>query len=152
MRRFLARTPWNLERLPTLAERAALRRLRGLLRRMVDALRAGEDVEAADLAALNRVLAAAPVVRRLERVKKGWSFGALPASRGIASVQGAVAASFSEMLARGDPTRVKLCANPDCGWVIYDESRNRTRRWCDASECGNLLKVRRFRKRRRRGA
>lgn len=36
---------------------------------------------------------------------------------------------------------------------MYDESRNRTRRWCEAGACGNLLKVRQFRERQaRRGA
>ncbi len=62
----------------------------------------------------------------------------------------AIAASFASVLVRGDRARVKICANPDCGWVLYDESRNRTRRWCDVKECGNLIKVRLFRARRRK--
>lgn len=42
----------------------------------------------------------------------------------------------------------------DCGGIIYDGSHNRARRWCDVEECGNLVKVRQFRARRRqlRGA
>ncbi|MCL6580471.1 MAG: CGNR zinc finger domain-containing protein [Firmicutes bacterium] len=39
----------------------------------------------------------------------------------------------------------KVCANADCGWLFYDDSRNRSRRWCDGRYCGNLIKVRRFR-------
>jgi len=34
-------------------------------------------------------------------------------------------------------------------WAFYDESKNRSRRWCSAAECGNLIKVRRFRERQR---
>jgi predicted RNA-binding Zn ribbon-like protein len=52
-------------------------------------------------------------------------------------------------MSTGDPTRIKICANSDCGWVIYDQSRNRTRRWCDKTECGNVIKVRRHRQRKR---
>lgn len=51
----------------------------------------------------------------------------------------------------GEHTRVKICANPDCGWVIYDESRNQTRRWCSAADCGNLIKVRKHRRNKREG-
>ncbi|MFN3320953.1 Conserved protein containing a Zn-ribbon-like motif, possibly RNA-binding [Aureimonas altamirensis DSM 21988] len=34
------------------------------------------------------------------------------------------------------------CADPDCGWVFLDETRNRSRRWCSMSDCGNRAKAR----------
>ena len=148
---FLRRTGWDRGGLPSGDERKALRRLRSLLARMVDALLAGGPVAAGDRAALNRVLARAPVVRELAEAPAGvHSVRLLAAARGIAAVAGAVAATFADLLAEGDVSRVGRCANPDCGWVIYDASRSRTRRWCNAAECGNLIKVRRFRERRRR--
>jgi predicted RNA-binding Zn ribbon-like protein len=52
-------------------------------------------------------------------------------------------------LETGEPGRLKACENVDCFWVFYDNSRNRTRRWCDSRGCGNLIKVRRFRAKRR---
>lgn len=147
--RFLSRTGWNDQELPTDANRAELRRLRWLLRRMVMALMAGRPWRAGDLAALNRALAGAPTVLGLERMGDGWRLMSTTRARGINRVVGEVAASFANMLAKGDPRRIKICANPDCRWVIYDESRNLSRRWCDAAECGNLLKVRRHRQRKR---
>jgi predicted RNA-binding Zn ribbon-like protein len=33
---------------------------------------------------------------------------------------------------------------PGCGWVFYDRSKNRSRRWCEQATCANLMKVRRF--------
>jgi predicted RNA-binding Zn ribbon-like protein len=72
-----------------------------------------------------------------------------PLAGGIDRVMGEIVASFATMLAEGDPTRIKFCANPDCGWVMYDSSRNRTRRWCDKECCGNLIKVRRHRRKQR---
>ena len=57
--------------------------------------------------------------------------------------------SFAAFLAEGDPTRLKLCENRDCRWVFYDTTRSRTRRWC-ADTCGNLIKVREFRRRKTR--
>jgi predicted RNA-binding Zn ribbon-like protein len=39
--------------------------------------------------------------------------------------------------------RVRLCEAPDCLWLFYDTSRNRSRRWCDMRQCGNRMKARR---------
>lgn len=58
-----------------------------------------------------------------------------------------IAKSFADMLCNHDQSRIKICDNPDCGWVFYDTSRNKSRRWCSESSCGNLMKVRRFRER-----
>lgn len=106
-------------------------------------------MSADDLTQLNRFLAAAPVVRRLELGDESSAVQLAPTATGIDSILGEVAASFADMVAKGDPKRIKICANSDCGWVIYDNSRNRTRRWCDKTECGNLIKVRRHRQRKR---
>ena len=40
-------------------------------------------------------------------------------------------------------SRVRVCANDPCGWLFVDQSRNRSRRWCDMSDCGNKVKARR---------
>ncbi len=42
--------------------------------------------------------------------------------------------------------RVGRCADPaGCGWLFLDQSKNRSRRWCDINDCGNRAKQRRFR-------
>ena len=48
--------------------------------------------------------------------------------------------------------RVRLCEAPDCVWLFYDGTRNRSRRWCDMRQCGNRMKARRHHARRRDGA
>ena len=42
--------------------------------------------------------------------------------------------------------RVRACAAHDCGWWFVDDTKNRSRRWCDMKLCGNREKLRRFRK------
>jgi predicted RNA-binding Zn ribbon-like protein len=44
---------------------------------------------------------------------------------------------------------LKACANDDCQWAFYDRSRNHGGTWCDMATCGNKLKNRDFRARRR---
>ncbi|MEL4068692.1 CGNR zinc finger domain-containing protein [Ochrobactrum sp. GPK 3] len=38
-----------------------------------------------------------------------------------------------------DADRLKICAN--CGWLFLDQSRNRSRVWCDMTVCGNRAKA-----------
>ena len=42
-------------------------------------------------------------------------------------------------------SRLRACAAADCGWWFVDDTKNRSRRWCDMKICGNREKVRRFR-------
>ncbi|MHB9144612.1 MAG: CGNR zinc finger domain-containing protein [Symbiobacteriia bacterium] len=143
---------WGLPR-PTRVgptEREMLRSLRTLLRRMVDALAAGSQLAPRDIAEFNRLLAAAPEAPRLAKVGDGYELRRIPLQTGWESVVAAIAAPFAQVLAEFDPQRLKICENPDCGWVFYDESRSRTRRWCEDGTCGNLMKVRRFRARARK--
>jgi predicted RNA-binding Zn ribbon-like protein len=51
----------------------------------------------------------------------------------------------------GTWARLKACANDECTWAFYDRSRNHGGTWCDMSSCGNMLKNREFRARRRAG-
>jgi predicted RNA-binding Zn ribbon-like protein len=48
----------------------------------------------------------------------------------------------------GTWSRLKVCANPECGWAYYDRSRNQQGSWCDMATCGNRLKNRQLRARR----
>ena len=41
--------------------------------------------------------------------------------------------------------RLRACAAGDCGWWFVDDTKNRSRRWCDMTLCGNREKLRRFR-------
>lgn len=55
-------------------------------------------------------------------------------------VQSAVDILTSE----NDLKRVKQCEGDPCGWLFFDTSRNRSRRWCSMADCGNRAKARRF--------
>ena len=57
-----------------------------------------------------------------------------------------IALSGAELLLSGDLDRVRQCAGDNCGWLFVDTSKNHSRQWCDMKDCGNLAKVRRFRK------
>ncbi|HLY04815.1 MAG TPA: ABATE domain-containing protein [Rhizomicrobium sp.] len=52
-----------------------------------------------------------------------------------------------ELLASETLARLRECASETCGWFFLDLTKNRSRRWCAMSGCGNRAKVRRFRDR-----
>jgi len=60
-----------------------------------------------------------------------------------------IVVSAAGLLTSDRLSRVRRCAAEDCDWLFLDESRNRSRRWCDMTLCGNRNKVRRFRETRR---
>ncbi len=49
----------------------------------------------------------------------------------------------------GTWSRLRVCANDECRWAFYDRSKNQQGSWCDMAVCGNRLKNREFRARRR---
>lgn len=51
------------------------------------------------------------------------------------------ALSALNLLDPGKLSRIKIC--PNCHWLYLDESRNRSRRWCDMTVCGNRAKAKR---------
>jgi predicted RNA-binding Zn ribbon-like protein len=60
-----------------------------------------------------------------------------------------VARSAAELLTSPNVPRIRICGGESCGWLFLDTSRNRSRQWCDMSDCGNVAKVRRFREKQR---
>lgn len=141
---FLAR--WQLAALlpPSPSEMDDLKALRTLLHRLAGDLTNGVAPTPDAVAQLNRYLAGGPVLRQL---RADNTLQLLPATQDWPQVMAAIVAAFAQTLAEGEGARVRICDNPDCRWVFYDETRNRTKRFCDDKMCGNLMKVRRFRAR-----
>ena len=104
---------------------------------------------ASGLADLNGALAAAQGRRQIEGSAGGfaWKWRAEPADLGW--MLGPIALSAAELLVHLDRRRLKQCAGLHCGWFFLDETRSRTRRWCDMRVCGSRAKTRRFRQRQR---
>ncbi|GAA0401314.1 hypothetical protein Acor_38660 [Acrocarpospora corrugata] len=57
--------------------------------------------------------------------------------------------ALAHVLVEGERDRLRSCAAPDCSHVFVDESRNRSRVYCDSRTCGNRMHVAAYRARRR---
>ncbi len=124
---------------------ASLVALRSLLSRGIETLAEEGQMLEQDQDALNAVLCKVPLRRRLKKERQRYQVEMVPAKRDWDWVQAEIVASFVNFLASHDTRRLKMCANPNCRWVFYDESKSRTKQYCTSEKCANLMKVRRFR-------
>jgi predicted RNA-binding Zn ribbon-like protein len=131
-----------------IAERA--RAFRETLRHTVDGLTRGRGVSTEGFAAINFILAENDGNLRLERTAGGFRtrFTARPTHP--ISLLGYVAEAAADLLGSKKPELIRRCGNPDCVLFFYDATRNHRRQWCAMGTCGNLMKVRAFRRRHRR--
>jgi len=59
-----------------------------------------------------------------------------------AAILGPITLSAMTLLMEKDLSRTKRCAGLECGWLFFDETKNKRRRWCEMRVCGNRAKVR----------
>lgn len=126
----------------------AVRALRPRLARFFDV---SERAESARL--LNDLIAALPVQPRLtDHDAYGWHIHYFAPDARIAehlAIDGGMA--IAQVIVADETDRLRHCEAPTCDSVLVDLSRNRSKRYCDASTCGNRLHVAAYRERQRTG-
>jgi predicted RNA-binding Zn ribbon-like protein len=100
-----------------------------------------------DLAMLNVTLSKTMAQMKLVHAGSGFTWEPDSPKDNLDGLLIAVIRSASDLLVSESLTRVKRCTDSDCGWLYLDTSKNRSRRWCDMTDCGNRAKANRFYKR-----
>ncbi len=128
---------------------ARVRELREAAFGIFSALIAGGEPDDRDVALLNRTLGEGMARRGLVRAADGycWQWEEVPAA--LDWMRWPLAHSAATLLTSSELDRVKECAQDDCRWIFFDESKNRSRRWCVMDDCGNRAKARRHYRRTR---
>jgi predicted RNA-binding Zn ribbon-like protein len=135
--------------------RAVLQRalaLREALHRIFKATMKERAPQRMDLETLNDELLEARNHERLTSTAQGFFWEWTGSETALDRMLWSIAHSGAEFLSTGDLSRLSECGGEECGWLFEDTSRNRSRQWCHMQDCGNLAKVRRFRKRLRNSA
>jgi predicted RNA-binding Zn ribbon-like protein len=105
----------------------------------------GCPIKTTDLKGFNKALASMLSNSRLASYEGGlkWDWDSSPDK--LDSVIWPVVRSAVDLMTSEAINRVGQCCDEQgCGWLFWDSSRNRSRRWCDMSDCGNRAKARRF--------
>jgi predicted RNA-binding Zn ribbon-like protein len=129
---------------------AQARLLREALYRLLSRLRARRAPEVADRHVLQAALAETPARRRLAWRDGAYAWDVDAADGDLGRLLWPIVWSAADLLVEGETGRIKECAGARCGWLFFDSSRNRSRRWCSMRDCGNRAKVRRHYERTRR--
>jgi predicted RNA-binding Zn ribbon-like protein len=134
------------------AAQATLRRalvLREAVFRIFSAVAGRRPAPPADLALVNAAASKALGKLRIVGRRRGftWEWEENPAA--LDRMLWPVMRSGAELLTSRELERVRECAADTCGWLFLDRSKNRSRRWCNMTVCGNRAKVRAFFRRQR---
>ncbi|MCM0674481.1 CGNR zinc finger domain-containing protein [Micromonospora phytophila] len=83
----------------------------------------------------------------IEHDDEPYHLHAVPRDAPLATRMAVEAAmAMADLVRSGELSRLRTCDQPDCGNVLVDLSKNRSRRFCDAS-CGNRAAVAAYRAR-----
>jgi predicted RNA-binding Zn ribbon-like protein len=107
----------------------------------VTSRRAGDEADV-----LDGWVSQAPLRQRVRHISGRPELDVEPIDRDWTWAMARIAASAVELAVSRAPERLKLCANPDCSWMFYDHTLNRSRRFCSTSPCATVVRVRRFRR------
>lgn len=113
---------------------------RDLLIRLLTPLSQSESPKDADVKLFNKRLREASAHVILRKTGDDYEL-ALEAHDPVERVTYEAIRSAADLLLRQEKGRVRQCS--ECGWLFYDATRNRSRRWCDMGTCGNRAKARR---------
>lgn len=122
--------------------------LREAIYRIFTAIATQTSPTARDLEILNEALPQAFNGPALVATAEGFTWRYHTGS-GLDRMLWPVLRSAARLLTSSELDRIGQCADDrGCGYLFFDASRNRSRRWCDMNSCGNHAKARRHHSRR----
>lgn len=128
------------------ATRRRIIELREALRRVVGSMIGDDPARPGDLARLEREIRESYGQARLdfddETGVLRWKW---PQEPHLEQILWPIVRSIEELLFSDRIDRIRHCAGEECSYIFLDTSRNRSRRYCSTTACGNRDRVRRFR-------
>lgn len=119
-------------------------KLRETIYRLFSAAIAGYDPVEEDLNFFNKNLSLSMQDSKITRTDDGYRWDNSGNKTRLDWILNPIIRSTVDILVSDEVKKVKACADPACGWLFIDISRNRSRRWCDMKDCGNRAKASRF--------
>jgi predicted RNA-binding Zn ribbon-like protein len=126
---------------------ARVRKVRTLIFRLLLPFSRSASPSPADLSAFQKILR--QTTGKMELVSAGGRYClACPTGDPVERIVCEAVRSTAELLLSNRGDRIRECQG--CGWLFFDSTRNRSRRWCTMAICGNRAKARRHYQRTRR--
>jgi predicted RNA-binding Zn ribbon-like protein len=122
--------------------------LRGAIWRVVGAVLARSAPAPGDVRLINRVGREPALMRELRPGAESMRWHRPTAAQALATI------AQDAVVLLGEPAqrmRIHRCENPRCRVVFYDDSRPGLRRWCAPNRCGDRIRAKLYRERRKVG-
>ena len=135
------------EKSPGEAERVVQKAivLREIIFRIFSSIAKNALPQEKDLSLFNRKLSKMMRHSKLEIAESGIEWNVKGNKDSLDWPLNSIIHSAFMLLTSHERDRVKMGADKrGCGWLFIDHSKNRSRRWCDMTDCGNLAKQKRF--------
>jgi predicted RNA-binding Zn ribbon-like protein len=117
--------------------------LRETIYRIFAAVAHGESPDPSDIATLNGALCGASQHFQVVESGPGYAWDWHDSQDALDAMLWPIVHSTADLLTSGDLNRIGQCADDrGCGWLFFDTSKNRSRRWCSMEDCGNRAKAR----------
>jgi predicted RNA-binding Zn ribbon-like protein len=114
--------------------------LRETIYRIGSAIAHDDTPAAADTDALARIHAACVASAKLAPFRGNFVWSWRPADGLVEAILGPITLSALTLLVQSDVSRIRQCAGDHCGWLFFDTTKNKQRRWCEMEVCGNRAK------------
>ena len=136
---------------PAEAKRVHLRaiELREIIYRMFCSIIEDERLVEKDLSSFNDYLSDMMAQSKIVKTAEGFDWEMTANKSSLDWILNPVIRSAADLLISDEWRKIKKCADPTCGWLFLDVSRNHSRRWCDMRDCGNRAKASRFYKKKK---
>jgi predicted RNA-binding Zn ribbon-like protein len=147
LQRWLSISPLQLPRLRANSEDLPrAKRLRGAIWRVAEAVLADTVPKPADIRLVNGFAHQSNLVRELDSKAKSmrWHHPTLEAA--FATIAQDAVLLFGEPVQR---KRLRRCENARCRIIFTDDSRPGLRRWCASERCGDRIRARSYRERKK---
>jgi predicted RNA-binding Zn ribbon-like protein len=102
-----------------------------------------------NLTAFNEYLSDTMALSKIAKTADGFDWDMTANTDRLDGILSPVIRSTADCLISEEWRNIKKCADPTCGWLFLDVSRNHSRRWCDMRDCGNRAKASRFYKKKK---
>ncbi|NMP24655.1 CGNR zinc finger domain-containing protein [Sulfobacillus harzensis] len=126
---------------------AEVKTLREAIYRIFSDIARGNTVDDTLLLDLNKAIGQSFHHARIVRTPDGYAWG-WKQDMSLDTMEAPIVRSAADLLtAPSTLSRIRECASDHCTWLFLDETKNRSRRWCNMRTCGNASKVHRYRAR-----
>ncbi|MBI9011729.1 MAG: CGNR zinc finger domain-containing protein [Clostridiales bacterium] len=119
-------------------------KLRTLFIKSIEDLVCGELNYDVLIEELNKHLAVAPSVRKIISIEDKYEMRFKTDKMTDDFILAELCFYMYQLLFKSEKERIRICENPDCKYIFFDTSRNKSKRHCYEG-CANIMKVRRFR-------